>query len=441
MNSETWSLGNDNVIDIGKFSISRSQLKYITFSTIGVSLLWPWNCFLSASAYYGERFAATPNLGKTYSSTMMTVSTLTSLFYNYYLSQAQKGANYHKRVNLGLGITAVVFCIMAFSCVLDMFLAMNDTVFFVGLMAMVLVSASATCLAQNGTMALANVLGSIYANGVMVGQAIAGVLPSVALIASLLVVGEGKAKELKNMEKDFGLFLYYITASLVSTVAMFLLYCVTNMGHNEYQSLEVNTDTETSGDYDRAEEGEFDVAQTQHIPFQVLWTKLKYLVLTIVVTFSVTLVFPVFASSVRSVHEGSGWFYKKTVFVPFIYLIWNLGDLFGRVLCGTPGSRLLIRNQKLLLLYSVLRVLYVPLFLTCNVHPKSALLFPSDLWYIFLQFTFGLSSGQCCTSAFMAVGDHCDDDEEKEAAGGFTTVFLSLGLALGSVASYLVAMM
>ncbi|XXZ98826.1 hypothetical protein QA089_001336 [Meyerozyma guilliermondii] len=436
---------------MGNFTVTRAQFKYITFTIIGVSLLWPWNCFLSASAYYGERFVGSPSLAKTYSSTMMTVSTITSLIYNYYLSQAQTGANYHRRVNLGLGITAAIFCLMAFSCVLEIFLAMNDTVFFFGLMTMVLVSAAATCLAQNGTMALVNVLGSIYANGVMVGQAIAGVLPSVALIASLLIVGETKTEGKRNVESNFGLFLYYITASLVSLVGMGLLYIVAKKGDNEYRALEDARDENGDhigvgiGDGDVGGSGEYgeelDVGQSRHVPFHVLWSKLKYLVSTIVTTFAVTLVFPVFASNVQSVHEGSGWVFKKAIFVPFIYFVWNMGDVLGRILCGTPGSRLLIRNQKVLLLYSVLRIVYVPLFLTCNVHPEKGALFASDIWYIMLQFTFGLSNGQCCTSAFMVVGDHCDDDDEKEAAGGFTTVFLSFGLALGSVASYVVAMM
>lgn len=427
------------IVSFAGHTLTRSQLKYLTFTVIGVSLLWPWNCFLSASAYYGERFASSPRLAKTYSSTMMTVSTMTSLVYNYYLSQAQKGADYHRRVNLGLGITTGIFCVMALSCVGELFLAMNDTVFFVGLMAMVLGSAAATCLAQNGTMAMVNVLGGIYANGVMVGQAVAGVLPSVALIASLLIVGENKTQGKKTMERDYGLFLYYIAASLVSLASMGLLHFVTRKGDIDYEALTDN-EAETSMDLD-PHDPEFDIGQTRHVPFLVLWSKLKYLVLTIVVTFSVTLVFPVFASTVTSVHEGSGWVFKKAIFVPFIYFIWNLGDLAGRVLCGTPGSKFLVRDQRVLLWYSALRVLYVPLFLTCNFHPEKKAFIPSDLWYILLQFTFGLSNGQCCTSAFMVVGDHCEDDEEKEAAGGFTTVFLSFGLALGSVASYLVAML
>ena len=67
----------------GLLKIKLSQFKYFTFTVIGIALLWPWNCFLSASAYYGERFVNSPSLVKVYSSTMMSVSTITSTAYNF----------------------------------------------------------------------------------------------------------------------------------------------------------------------------------------------------------------------------------------------------------------------------------------------------------------------------------------------------------------------
>ncbi|KAK7676037.1 hypothetical protein QCA50_021006 [Cerrena zonata] len=116
---------------------------------------------------------------------------------------------------------------MAISCVSDFFIKMKDQVFFVTLITLVLISAIATCFAQNGTMAIVNVMGPIYANGVMVGQAIAGVLPSVALIVSILLIGD-KPKAIiddyEYVDKNFGVFVYYITATLISIVCMALLY-------------------------------------------------------------------------------------------------------------------------------------------------------------------------------------------------------------------------
>ena len=222
------SVGHDPTIFQvkGIITIRLSQLKYFTFTIIGIALLWPWNCFLSASAYYGERFVNSPSLTKVYSSTMMSVSTITSTLYNFYLSQQQTNVNYNFRVQLGFYITIFVFIFMAISCVTNVFIDMSDVVFFTLLMVMVFLSAVATCLAQNGTMAIVNVMGGIYANAVMVGQAVAGVLPSCALIISILLVGD-KTLEQHRVEKDYGVFVYYITASLVCIISLALLYWVT----------------------------------------------------------------------------------------------------------------------------------------------------------------------------------------------------------------------
>ena len=427
----------------GLLKIKLSQFKYFTFTVIGIALLWPWNCFLSASAYYGERFVNSPSLVKVYSSTMMSVSTITSTAYNFYLSQRQTNVNYNFRVQAGFYITIFVFLFMAVSCVSDWIIDMNDSAFFTTLMFMVLLSAMATCLAQNGTMAIVNVLGGIYANAVMVGQAVAGVLPACALIISILLVGDKVSDQHHRVEKNYGVFVYYITASLVCIISLLLLYLVTyHKNEVGYQRLNQLVEEDDSGAVDEQEVVDPIHTQKKFVPFTVLWGKLNLIVMTIFFTFGITLIFPVFASVVESVHTDSqSRFFNKNIYIPFIYLVWNLGDLLGRVLCGYPRLNMLIKSPKTQLVYALSRLVFIPLFLTCNIHPgQSEPFIKSDLWYIGLQLLFGISNGQLCTSAFMIVGDYCDTDDEKEAAGGFTTVFLSTGLAVGSVLSYLLVL-
>ncbi|KAG7665126.1 uncharacterized protein J8A68_001182 [[Candida] subhashii] len=444
--------GHDPIIfKLGNLvTFKLSQLKYFTFTMIGIALLWPWNCFLSASEYYAERFLNTPSLIKVYSSTMMSVSTITSMVYNFYLSQTQSNVNYNYRVNTGLSITIGIFLIMAFSCISDWFIKMNDTAFFTILMFMVLLSAMATCLAQNGTMAIVNVMGGIYANAVMVGQAVAGVLPATALIISVLTLGDKTVTPQEYIEKNFGVFAYYITASLVSICSILLLYW-TSYHKNEiaYETLNrlmeegsAQAEAEESESIDDDEYIEPIHKQKKYVSFALLWSKLNYIVMTIFLTFSITLIFPVFAATVESTHTNSNFkLFHKSIFIPFIYLVWNMGDLLGRILCGYPTLKMLIKDPKVLIVYSISRLIFIPLFLTCNVHPKNArALINSDLWYITLQFLFGLSNGQLCTSSFMIIGEYCDNDDEKEAAGGFSVVFLSVGLAFGSIFSYLLVL-
>lgn len=408
-----------------KASVKLSQLRYITFTIVGIALLWPWNCFLSASAYYGERFATTPLLIKIYSSTMMSTSCITSTLFNYYLSQKQS-ANYTKRTYMGLLLTVFIFLVMAASCI--SFTTIKDTPFFIGLMLMVFFSAISTALAQNGTMATVNVLGGIYANAVMVGQALAGVLPSIALILSVLLVKERESGSVE-VQKNYGVAVYYFTASIISVVALSLLVL-----NQKYKELAVFTrlDDLAENDANDLDEDEEELTN-EHVPFSLLWSKLKLIVTTIFLTFSITLIFPVFASIVELNNEGH-WFNQKNVFIPFIYLVWNLGDLLGRVLCGVKWSKMLIKDPRVLIIYALGRLLFIPLFFTCNLHKEAVI--KSDTWYILLQLLFGVSNGQLCTSCFMIVRDYCDTDAEREAAGGFTSVFLSVGLSVGALLSY-----
>lgn len=432
------------IFKIHKWNLKLSQLRYFTFLIIGVSLLWPWNCFLSASGYYADRFANSPSLAKTYSSTMMSVSTVTSLLYNYYLSQVQNGVNYKFRVKLGFVLGINTFILMAFSCITNLFVEMNDVLFFIFLMTMVFVSSMATCLAQNGTMALVNLLGGIYANGLMVGQAVAGVLPSIALIISVLALDNGTGPQDTYLGKNYGLFFYYLTASLVAVLSIVLLQLVDSYrSDTAYHPLEEQNLPETESASESSPEEEQEDVKKVHVPFSVLWSKLKLIVTSIFLTFSITLVFPVFASTVESVHSDSNKsIFLKQIFIPLIFFIWNLGDLMGRVLCGLKNSPFLIANPKSLIKLTTLRLLFIPLFFTCNISPSSlaGALINSDIWYVILQFLFGLSNGQLATSSFMIVGDYCDTDEEKAVAGGFTTVFLSVGLAVGSILSYLLVL-
>ncbi|KAF3993580.1 hypothetical protein FT663_00250 [Candidozyma haemuli var. vulneris] len=414
-----------------------SSLTYAAYTSIGIALLWPWNCYLSASAYYGDRFSDTPGLSKAYSSTFMSVSTVTTMLTSYYLSQKQEGVNYHKRIFTGLVVTVAIFAFLALTCYADFFIFMKDYSFFGLLMVTVLLSGMASSLAQNGALSSANVLGSIYTNGVMVGQAIAGALPPLALICSLLLTGknenEDSGESHPHKAKNVGLTIYFLSACLVALISVFMLGLA-----NRYKNASAYVSLDGEEGQEDAEEP-IQITQKKHVPFGLLWSKLKLIVMAIFITFCITLVFPVFASTVTSVRQNPEFvLFKKSIYIPFIYLVWNMGDLVGRVLCGMPNSYFLVRAPKKLINIAILRLVFIPLFMTCNIHPgTSSPVISSDAWYVLLQFLFGFSNGQLCTSCFMVVGDNCTTDEEKEAAGGFATVFLTFGLAVGSLLSYL----
>jgi equilibrative nucleoside transporter 1/2/3 len=89
----------------------------------------------------------------------------------------------------------------------------------------------------------------------------------------------------------------------------------------------------------------------------------------------------------------------------------------------------------LLFAFSIARVLFLPLYLLCNIGGRGAAI-SSDFFYLFLvQLPFGLTNGWLGSSCFMAVGDWVEEGE-REAAGGFMGLCLVAGLTVGSLLSF-----
>ena len=429
-----------SILRKGKLNIKLSHLYHLFFAMVGIALLWPWNSYLAASDYFRGRFSHSPTLIKLYSCSTMIVTTLPSTIFSYYLMQVKHEIDYTYRVNLGLVMTAIIFIVMSLTCTVNFFISMADNLFFSLLMLMVFISTIATCLTQNGIFAIANLHGDIYTNSVIIGQGIAGVLPSIVLIFSLLIFGDHlePPNDPLMIQKDFGVSSYFLFATLVCSISLFLLYWTLKYNSYSYQSLnaeEARASLQFSRDYE--------ITQKSPISFKYLWKRLKYIVMALLATFTISLVFLIFASSVTSTHkDGDNALLRSSFYIPFAYLIWNLGDLVGRIV-SRPNSIFFVSNQIKLLLYSLVRVFFIPLFLTCNFRSSSGYdaIVKSDVWYLALQLLFGLSNGQLCTSCFMLACDTFEAEDEREAAGGFTIFFLYLGLALGSIFSYILVLL
>ncbi|ANZ77379.1 BA75_05004T0 [Komagataella pastoris] len=415
---------SDKKLLTGWFSLTVGQLQYAAFMAVGIALLWPWNCFLSASDFFADRLQEHRWLSANYSSSMMTVSTLTSTLCNVFLSQKQSGVDYSKRLVMGQTITIVVFAFMGLLCVWNT--GLNPIIFFVLVMINVALSSVAVSLSQVGAMAIVNVLGPIYANAVVVGNAVAGVLPSIALIISTALSGTHVAGKFQP-KRDYAVMAYFLTACLVSGIALVLFGLAESHGPIDVVAAPVHTSSTAD---EAIEELGIPLEEEEYVPFSTLWAKLRFVALTIFTVFGVSLVFPVFASSIASANG-----INSRIFVPLAFLLWNLGDLAGRLLCAYP--KFVTRSPIKLFIFSLARFLYIPLFALCNIHDRGGLIH-SDVLYLLLQLSFGVSNGLIYSSAFMIVGDIACGENEQKAASGFTAVFLSLGLACGSLGSYLV---
>ncbi|CDO94950.1 unnamed protein product [Kluyveromyces dobzhanskii CBS 2104] len=339
---------------------------------------------------------------------MMTVSTLSSVFANVILSKIQH--HYTERIVSGLFFEIVVFTSLCGVVLFHQWL--SHLLSFVLIMLLVLISSVATACSQTGVMAMANVFGAEYNYAVMVGQAVAGVLPSLVLF---IVSVFNQQRE----QTATGINLYFLTTSIMSFASIVA-----------YRRSDIPA---VGGEMTQRNSEEPKV----YVPFNVLFLKLKYLVLSIFVTFCVTLIFPVFASNTYVVNLPL----KNSEYIPFIFLLWNIGDLIGRLIADHTFNSRWFTPRKILI-FSLLRVPMVAVFFLFNVrdirkHSQAGVFL--DLSYSFWQFLFGLTNGLLISCSFMNVGRVLDTEEERKAAGGVTNVFLSTGLASGSVLSYLFA--
>ncbi|CCC70649.1 hypothetical protein NCAS_0F01650 [Naumovozyma castellii] len=409
--------------------LKLQDLTYLTFVFIGIGLLWPWNCILSASQYFKhDIFQDTTIWSKIFTSSMMTTSTLSSMIFNIWLSRRQH--SYSQRVIRGLIWEIIVFILLTFISLGHHWTPLWFN--FVNVMILVLLSSVATAMTQNGIMAIANVHGGEYSQAVMVGQAIAGVLPSVVLLlVSFLSTGNDDADA--SSSNNGGILFYFLTTALVSAICI-ILYRITKVDSKLKENI---------GSYSEEEPlqrvGEDDTAtpfKKENVPFEALFTKLRYLVLSIFTTFMVTLVFPVFASTITATKIPM----KDSQYIPLIFTVWNLGDLYGRVIADWP----IFRNPNFtafkVFIYAILRIIFVPFFFIIEHKNNTTHSIMLDVCYILLQFFFGVTNGHAISVSFMKVPDQLVSDDEKEAAGGFTNIFVSTGLAVGSVLSYLVVL-
>lgn len=129
--------------------------------------------------------------------------------------------------------------------------------------------------------------------------------------------------------------------------------------------------------------------------------------------------------------------FQNDLYVPFLFFIFNLFDFIGRF-CA--GHFKLILNSSNIMAASLLRSLFFPAFMLCNVSgsqlPK---LFYNDACPIIFMMLFAFSNGYIA-SACMITGPTLVSKAESSLAGTIMIFSLTLGLLVGASVSFLVVL-
>lgn len=385
--------------------------------------------FLAAAPYFLSRFESDRWIATHFQSSILSVSTVTNLVSVYVLARIQKNVSYAWRITLSLLMNCIIFTLLAFSTVVMKDVSVH--VYFAFLMLMVFGASLATGLNQNGVFAYVSGFGrEEYTQAIMSGQGVAGVLPCIAQIVSILAlprhVDEGEDVPQASPKSAFSYFLTSTGVSVVTLLAF--LYLLRQKPGNRFKARDDDEDT-----------APVDRVHDKAVSLWLLFKKLRYLSLSVFLCFTVTMMFfPVFTTEIMSVTvPATSRLFDPSVFIPLALLMWNVGDFIGRTAVAIP-SLSLSHRPWIAFLFSIARVGFGPLYLLCNVNGRGAIV-RSDFFYLFIvQLLFGVTNGYLASSCMMGAS-HWVSRDEREAAGGFMSLMLVGGLAAGSLLSFLVA--
>ncbi|KAJ5477275.1 hypothetical protein N7539_007419 [Penicillium diatomitis] len=424
--------GGEAEVDHDRVQGRFSRLEYGVFFLLGISMLWAWNMFLAAATYFHSRFESDEWIAGHYQPSILTVSTLTNLGTVWAFAKIQKRLSYPARITISLLVNCAVFTLLAFSTVVLKNIPVRA--YFGFLMVMVFGASFAAGLNQNGVFAYVAGYGrEEYTAAIMSGQGVAGVLPCIAQIVSVLAVprskGDGQTQDGGQGSSSRSAFIYFFTATGVSVLTLIaFLYLLRHRPSPRRVTTGEDEDASLIGH-----------VKDKSVGLWTLFKKLRSLSIAVFLCLMITMMFfPVYTSRIVSVHDSEkSRVYDSNVFIPLAFLFWNVGDLAGRVAVSYPGLSLAHR-PKVALTLTVARVVFVPLYLLCNIDGSGAAV-QSDVFYmVVVQLLFGVTNGYLASSCMMGASVWVSPDE-REAAGGFMSMMLVAGLAAGSFLSFLVA--
>lgn len=384
------------------------------------------NMFLAASPYFQRRFRNSPWILTHFASAIISVSTVTNLLVMLVLAQLQRHASYPSRITASLLLNICAFTLLALSTVF--FRSVSPGGYFAFLMVVVLMASVACALCQNGAFAYVAGFGkSEYTQGIMAGQAVAGVLPCVAQIVSVLSVPEVDSRAAVGQESPKSAFAYFLTATAVSmlTLAAFSVL-VKRHGENKAAGADEAERIEGPG--------------RKVVGLWTLFRKLHWLALAVALTYAATMFFPIFTQQILSVRPAAHAprLLRPACFIPLAFLFWNSGDLVGRLLTLVPGLSRAPNYPAFVFILALLRLGFIPLYLLCNIRGRGAVVASDAFYLLVVQLLFGVSSGYIGSTCMMGAARWVEV-EEREAAGGFMGLMLCAGLTVGSLLSFLAA--
>ncbi|KAJ8946508.1 hypothetical protein NQ318_004643 [Aromia moschata] len=418
----------------------RYYMSFFIFYLLGVVTLLPWNFYVTADDYWMYKFrnislnssvvnasAKRTPLQAEFTSYLSLASSVPNLIFLALNTAISHRVSLNKRV-LGSLVSMLILMIATL-----VFVNLNtdqwQQIFFVvTLTCIVLLNVTnivvltlyfshfSVCSAifSGSIFGVVGKFSPIYITAVIGGQALGGIFAAVAEIVSLSI----------GASSTHAAFVYYVIGNVTIVISIICYVVLEKTVFFNYHFLE----HPDSNEFD-SKSGSLDIS------YKVILKKMWCYGLSVFLTLAFTLsVYPGVTVLIESEGKGHGNRWNDVFFVPTIaYLLFSVGDYLGRILAG----RLLKpKNISALMILSIARFIFIPLLMLCNAQPRHhwAVVFDKDYEYILILFMCALSNGYLANIVAIFV-PKVVDHHEKEIASSILTIFMGIGLTLGSAVS------
>lgn len=416
---------------------------WLIFFMLGLGTLLPWNFFMTATVYFTSRLKDSSLAEKSANQTgedeprsaleakfnnVMTLCAMVPLLIFTCLNSVL-----HSRVSQRLRVMGSLFVIMSVFVVTAVLvkIPLEPLPFFIVTMVKIVIINSFGAVLQGSLFGMAGLLPETYTTPIMSGQGLAGTFAAFAMICAIT----------SGSELQDAAFGYFITACFViflSIISYVILPKLEFFQFHQDKNKKQKTDEDNSVTLMNKDvhTDVADVNSHQDVSIITIFKKIWRLALSVSLTFTVTIgTFPAITADTKStLADGGSW---DQYFIPVsCFLLFNLCDWSGRSL--TAVRMWPDKDSLLLPLFVVCRLVFIPLFMLCNVQPRVNLpiYFGHDAWFIVFMVFFAFSNGYL-SSLCMCYGPKMVLAHEAETAGAVMAFFLSLGLALGAASSFL----
>ncbi|KDO25478.1 hypothetical protein SPRG_09421 [Saprolegnia parasitica CBS 223.65] len=373
----------------------RCHAGYLVLFLMGVAALLPWNVFITADGYFGQRLAGTPvatsfltYFSMAFNLTALGVLTLNTVCFRSYLPRPSV------KITVALvGIALVVFL----STVLVKTPSIQGMVFFNMTMTSIVVASICAAYLQEGLFELTATFPERYTQAIMTGQSLAGFLVALSAFCIAYLHLNPTTLQMRWYVGDDATdsaFSYFLTAFVTIALAMLAFAAFLKSPLARFYMAPPSNDVIASLEslLEDAPKGKVTLN-----PAKVLWRVRSYAMSVVLAFFLSLAVFPVLTSAVVSSSSNKTF---RSLFTPLTFVLFNAGDLVGRIVAGVAPHLLLGRG---LVVLSLLRIGFLPLLGLCRLQAATTtrVVLDHDAYPLVLIFLCAFSNGLVVSLAMM----------------------------------------